>query len=127
LFCKFAGIEKQKISAYLVFRKYCLKTIYSGTNFSSFLDFRLIFSITAQSIFGVKPSAWVRWKATFIEHITKIKKMKKNNNNTFCFLLGVTENGTTQKIYGKLVEHYYLLFPSKPLEGDIFCLENIDF
>jgi hypothetical protein len=47
-FSKFAGIKKQKIPAYHVFRKYRLKTIYSGTNFSSFLDFRLILSITAQ-------------------------------------------------------------------------------
>jgi hypothetical protein len=37
-----------KTTAYHVFRKYRLKTIYIGTNFSSFLDFRLILSITAQ-------------------------------------------------------------------------------
>jgi hypothetical protein len=47
-------------------------------------------------------------------------------------LLGVTENGITQKniflIFlklGKLVED--LLLASKPLEGDLCCLENIDF
>jgi hypothetical protein len=46
----FVGIKKQKMSAFLVFRKYRLKTIYSGTNFSSILDFRLILihSITPQ-------------------------------------------------------------------------------
>jgi hypothetical protein len=27
----------------------------------------------------------------------------------------------------KLVEDYHLLLPSKPLEGDFCCLENIDF
>jgi hypothetical protein len=35
-FCMFAGIKKQKIWAYYVFRKNRLKTIYSGTNFSSY-------------------------------------------------------------------------------------------
>jgi hypothetical protein len=29
--------------------------------------------------------------------------------------------------FDQLVEDYHLLLPSKPLEGDIFCLENIDF
>jgi hypothetical protein len=38
-FCTFAGIKKQKISAYHVFREYRHKTVYSGTNLSSFLDF----------------------------------------------------------------------------------------
>jgi hypothetical protein len=28
---------------------------------------------------------------------------------------------------GKLIEDYYLLLPSKPLEGDFCWLENIDF
>jgi hypothetical protein len=28
---------------------------------------------------------------------------------------------------GKLVEDYHLLLPSKPLEDDFCCLENIDF
>jgi hypothetical protein len=67
-FCTFAGIKKQKISAYYVFRKYRLKIIYSGTNFSSFLDVRLILSITAQSVFAVKLSAWARWKGILIEN-----------------------------------------------------------
>jgi hypothetical protein len=61
-FCKFAGIIKQKISAYHIFLKYRLITIYSGTNFSSFLDFRLIqqvktFNRTEQQIFGAE-SLW---------------------------------------------------------------------
>jgi hypothetical protein len=38
-FCTFAGIKKQKISAYHVFQKYRLKTIYSGTNFSSYTSY----------------------------------------------------------------------------------------
>jgi hypothetical protein len=44
-------------------------------NFSSFLDFRLILSITAQSIFAEEPRAWARWKSILIENI----KTKKNN------------------------------------------------
>jgi hypothetical protein len=68
-FCTFAGIKKQKISALHVFQKYTQKTIYSGINFSSFLDFRLILSITAQSIFAVEPSAWTRSKGILIENI----------------------------------------------------------
>jgi hypothetical protein len=91
-FCTFAGIKKQKTSASLVFQKYRLKTIYSGTNFSIFLDLRVILSITAQSIFAVEP----RWKESFRENITKINK--NSNNNNF-FLRGVTENGITQKTY----------------------------
>jgi hypothetical protein len=71
-FCTFAGIRKLAIPAYHVFRKNRLKTIYSGTHFSSFLDFRLIFSITTQSIFAVEPSVWARWKGILIENITKI-------------------------------------------------------
>jgi hypothetical protein len=82
--------------AYHVFQKYRLKTVYSGTNFSSFPDFRLILSITAQSIFAIEPSA--RWKGILKENFTKIKN---NNNNTFLVLLGVTENGITQKIFFK--------------------------
>jgi hypothetical protein len=82
--------KKQKMSVSLythVFRKYHLKTIYSGTSFSSFLDFRLILSITALSIFGVEPSAWARLKGILIENITKIK-YKKNNYNRIFFVLG---------------------------------------
>jgi hypothetical protein len=93
LFCTFAGIKKQKISAYHIFRKYRFKIIY-GTNFSSFLDFRVIHSITAQSIFEVEPSAWARWKGILIENITKIKQEKQQQH---FFLLRVTENGITQK------------------------------
>jgi hypothetical protein len=70
-FCTFAGIKKQKLSAYHVFRKYPHKIIYSGTNFSSFFDCRLILSITVQSIFAVEPSAWTRWKGILIENITQ--------------------------------------------------------
>jgi hypothetical protein len=29
--------------------------------------------------------------------------------------------------FDKLAEDYHLLLSSKPLEGDIFCLEKIDF
>jgi hypothetical protein len=93
--CTSAGIKKQKISAYHVFRKHRHKTIYSGTNFSSFLDVRLILSVTAQSIFAVEPSAWERWKGILRENITKTTKTK----TTTFFLLGVTKNGITQKLY----------------------------
>jgi hypothetical protein len=78
------------------FLKYRLKTIYSGAKFSSFLDFRLLLSITAQTILAVEPTA--RWEGILIENITKIKN-KKNNNNIFFFLLGVTENGITEKAH----------------------------
>jgi hypothetical protein len=79
--------ENKKISAYHVFRKYRLKTIYSGTNFSSFLDFRLILFITAQSIFAVEPSAWASWKGILMENITKIKTTK-TTKTTFFFTWG---------------------------------------
>jgi hypothetical protein len=94
-FCTFTGIKKQIISAYHVFRKYRLKTIHSGTNFPSFLDFRLLLSITAQSIFAVEPTVSARWKGISIDNFTKIKN--KKNNNIIFVLLGVTENGITQK------------------------------
>jgi hypothetical protein len=82
--------------AYHVFRKYRLKSIYSGTNFLSFLDFRFILSITAQSIFALEPSAWPRWKGILIDNFTK--KQKKQQQQFFV-LIGVTENRITQKIY----------------------------
>jgi hypothetical protein len=72
--------KKTKKSAQYVFRKYRLKTIYSGTNFSRFLDFRLILSITTQSIFALEASAWARWKGSSIE---KSKNEKKNYNNNY--------------------------------------------
>jgi hypothetical protein len=72
----------------------------NGTNFSSFLDFRFILSITAQSIFALEPSAWTCWEGISIDNFTKLKNKKNNNNKTHFFvLLGVTENGTTQKTY----------------------------
>jgi hypothetical protein len=67
------------------------------------------------------------------------RKYYKNKNQEtqqqlFFSLLGVTENGITQKPYfyyffklGKLVEDYHLLLPLKTLEGGFCCLENIDF
>jgi hypothetical protein len=89
LFCTLAGIKKkQKIWVYYIFRKNRLKIIYSGTHFSSFLDFRLILYITAQTIFAVEPSAGARWKGISIDHFTKIKNKKNNNNNIFCFTWG---------------------------------------
>jgi hypothetical protein len=77
----------------------------------------------------VEPSAWARWKGILIENITKIRK----TTTIFFYLLGVTENGITQKTFliffklGKLIEDYHLLLPSKPLEDEFCCLENIDF
>jgi hypothetical protein len=64
----------------------------------------------------------------------KNKKQEKQQQQHFFVLLGVTENRITQNYvffiffkFGKVVEDYHLLFPSKPLEGDIFYLVNIDF
>jgi hypothetical protein len=119
----------KKILAFHVFRKYRLKTIYGGTNFSSFLNFRLILSITAQSIFTVEPSAWARWKCILIENITKIK----NNNNFFFFTWGHWKWSYPKSKFliffkfGKLVEDYLLLFPSKPLVVNIFCFRKYWF
>jgi hypothetical protein len=115
-----AGIKIQKIWAYHVFRKYRLKTIYSGTNFSSFLDFRLILSITAQSIFAAEPSSWARWKGISIDNFTKMK----NNNNIFLFYFGLLKWNYPKNVFliffkfGQLVEDYHLPLPSKPLEGE---------
>jgi hypothetical protein len=75
----FVGIKKQKISAYHVFRKYRLKTFYSGTNFSSLLNFRLI---TAQSIFVVEPRVWSRWKGPLTEKINGVAE-KWNHPKTY--------------------------------------------
>jgi hypothetical protein len=33
------------------------------------LDVRVILSIKAQSVFGLEPSAWARWKGILIENI----------------------------------------------------------
>jgi hypothetical protein len=83
-FCTFAGMNKQKISAYHVFRKYRLITIYSGTNLSRFLVSRLLLSITWPvteidwpSIFAVNPSAWFNGKktTTFLFYFTQRKKL----------------------------------------------------
>jgi hypothetical protein len=52
--------------------------------FSIYLVFysaSIFYSITAQSIFAVKPSAWARWKGILIENI--IKNNKNSNNNFF--------------------------------------------
>jgi hypothetical protein len=90
------------------------------------LDFQLILSITAQSIFAVEPSAWARLKGILIENLTKIEN-KKNNNNNFLFYLGSLKMELPKNLFlilfklGKLVEDYHLLLPLKPLEGD-FCL-----
>jgi hypothetical protein len=73
-FCTFAGIKKQKISAY--FANSVSKLFIAA---QTFLDFLLILSITAQSIFAVEPSTRARWKGILIKNITKIKN-KKNNN-----------------------------------------------
>jgi hypothetical protein len=100
-------IFEQKISAYYVFRKYRLKTIYSGTNFSRFFYSRLILSITAQPIFAVAPSAWACWKGILIRNI------KKENNNNF-FSLRITANGITQKsIFSKQQKTPYIGFEGR--------------
>jgi hypothetical protein len=58
--------------------------------------FDLLLYITAQSIFAIEPDAWARWKGILIENI---KKQEKQQQQHFVFLLGVTENGTTQKTF----------------------------
>jgi hypothetical protein len=68
-------MRKQKIPTYHVFRRYRLKTIYSGTNF---FDFQIILSITAQSIFAVEPSGRARWKVFLIEIIENISRKKQH-------------------------------------------------
>jgi hypothetical protein len=99
--------KKQKI--YLDFRKYHFKTIHSGSNFLRSLDSRVVLSVTAQSIFGVEPSVSAHWKGILFKKL-------KNNNNIF-FLLGVTENGITQKVFLKN-------FKLDKLEEDNFSLRN---
>jgi hypothetical protein len=64
-------LVKKKLSANYVFRKYRLKTIYNRTNFSRYLDSQLILFVTAQSIFTVEPSAWVRWKGILLDFFFK--------------------------------------------------------
>jgi hypothetical protein len=94
-FCTFAGLKKQKIWAFLVFRKYRLKTIYSGTNFSSFLDFRVISQLYHSSVnFCGKTKCLTLLERYFNR---KFKKNKKKQQKQLFFLLGVTENGITQK------------------------------
>jgi hypothetical protein len=43
-------------------------------NYSSFIDFQVILSIMAQSVFVVEPSAWPCWKGIFIENLKKQEK-----------------------------------------------------
>jgi hypothetical protein len=82
----------------------------------------------------VEPSAWHCWKGILIENFKKMKKKKqKNSNNNFFFYLGSLKMELPKKHifnifkFDKLAEDYHLLLSSKPLKGDIFCLENIDF
>jgi hypothetical protein len=95
-FCTFAGIKKQKISAYHVFCKYRLKTIYSGTNFSSFLDFRP-YTFYHNSVNFCGRTKCLGSLERFFNR--KYYKKQENSNNNILFLLGVTENGITQKKY----------------------------
>jgi hypothetical protein len=87
--------KKTKIICISRFRKYSLKTIYSGTNFKSFLDFRLILSITAKSIFAVKPSVLSSLEMYFNGKFYKNKKQEKPQ----LFFYWVTENGITRKTH----------------------------
>jgi hypothetical protein len=51
------------------------------------LDFRLILSIAAQSIFAIEPSGWACWKGITIDNL---KKRKKQQQQIFClFYLGL--------------------------------------
>jgi hypothetical protein len=77
----------------------------------------------------VVESAWACWKGILIENFKKIKKQEKQQQ--LFFLLGVTENGITQKNvflilfkFDKLAEDYHLLLSSKPLEGDFFLFKK---
>jgi hypothetical protein len=77
-------------------KKYLHTTFFENTVSKLFIaarTFRVILSITAQSICVVESSAW---KGILIKNITKIKN--KKNNNTF-FSFGVNENGITQKAH----------------------------
>jgi hypothetical protein len=113
--------KKNKISAYHVFRKYHVKTIYSGSNFSNFRDFRLILSQLSQ---------FLRQNQFF----GLVEKQEKQQQKRCFFLLGGHWKWNYPKrvflIFLKLstlIENYHLLLPSKSLEGDFCCLENIDF
>jgi hypothetical protein len=59
--------------------------------------FDIILSITVQSIFAIEPIAWACWEGILLENIKKNKKQQQQHY--FVFLLGVTENGITQKTY----------------------------
>jgi hypothetical protein len=83
IFFTFAGIKKQKISAYHIFRLYRLKSICSGTNFSSFLDFRLILSITVHS--SVNYCGRTKFLGSSERYF--IIKYKKQQQKHFVFLL----------------------------------------
>jgi hypothetical protein len=94
-FCTFFSIKKK--SAYHVFRKHHLKTIYSGTNFSSFLDFRLYTFYHSSVNFCDRTNCLGLLGRYFIGKYKKNKKQQQQHY--FVFLLGVTENGITQKTY----------------------------
>jgi hypothetical protein len=125
-FCTFADRKKQKIYAYYVFRNYRLKNIYSGTNFSRFLDSRLILLITHSSVkFCGRTQCLGR-----LERYFNRENLKKTP--TF-FLLGVVENGTIQKRIFNVFETWYtgrrLSVASflKTIRWGFYCLESIDF
>jgi hypothetical protein len=69
--------HKKNIWAYYFFRKYRLKTIYSGTNFSSFLGFRFYHS-----------SVNFCDRTNCLDSLEN-KNKKNNNNNVFLSYLGL--------------------------------------
>jgi hypothetical protein len=78
----------------------------------------------------VEPSCW---KGILINSFTKIKNKKINNNNIFLFYLELLKMELPKKHIFNIFQIWStgrrlsLAFSLKPLEGDIFCLENIDF
>jgi hypothetical protein len=95
---------------------------------SSFLDFRLILSITAQSIFAVEPSVWARWKDILLDIITKIKN--NNNSNNFFFLGSLKTELPKKHIFNifqiwSIGRRLSLASSLKTASGQ--NLENIDF
>jgi hypothetical protein len=75
----------QKTGSYILAKPKSLpQKNYRVANFSIFHDFSIILSLITQRVFIAKTFAWVRWKGNLL---SKIQKIKPNNNNFFRFCL----------------------------------------
>jgi hypothetical protein len=119
----FAGMKKQKISAYHVFRKSVSKLFIAAQTFliSSIFDLYFLSQL----------SKFLRCLGVLERYFNR--KYYKNNNNNFFFTWGHWKWNCPKTVFliffklYKLLEDYHLLLLSKLLEGDFCCLENIDF